>query len=184
MNLPNYLSLLRIMLVALFVCLLVYYTPERPEFLTWSLWVLVGACFTDAADGYLARKLGQITELGSYVDPIADKLLLTCGFLSLSFMPNLPAAVKLPAWVTIPVITRDVMILIGSAMIFVTTGRLKAQPLMIGKVTTAFQMGTLVVSLVQAPIMLKMGFAYVTVILTVVSGVGYLKMGGRLFQSS
>lgn len=184
MNLPNYLSALRIILVALFVCILLYYTPERAYLMDWGLGVLVVACLTDAADGYLARKLKQQTQLGSYIDPIADKLLLISGFLSLSFMPHLPPAVKIPAWVTIPVITRDIMILLGSLMIFLMTGRLKVQPLIIGKITTAFQMGTLVISLMNVPLRLKFIFACLTVVLTLISGVGYLRMGGRLFQKS
>ena len=172
------------LLVAVFVSLLVYYSSEKPYFLPLSAAVFALACVTDALDGYLARQLDQRTTLGSYIDPIADKLLLVSGFLSLSLIPDLPAAVHIPAWVTIPVITRDMIILIGSVMIFVTTGHLKAQPLFIGKLTTVFQMMTLFFSLVSAPVQVRSILFIVTVFLTIASGVQYIRIGGRLFQAS
>ena len=148
-----------------------------------SIAVFLLACVTDAVDGYLARRLKQKTVLGSYIDPMADKLLLVSGFLSLSFMNHLPASVRIPPWVTIPVITRDAVILVGSLMIFLTTGKLKAQPLRIGKATTVSQMITLLVSLVSAPFPVRLFFFTLTVVLTMFSGVSYLRVGGKILQT-
>jgi cardiolipin synthase len=182
MNLATQITVLRILLAPLFVSLLLYYGPGRERLLFLSQIVFITACVSDGVDGYLARKLDQKTVLGSYLDPIADKLLLLSGFLSLSFMAHLPQAVRIPAWVTIPVLTRDLIILIGSAMIFLTTGKLTAEPLFIGKVTTLCQMATLFVTLLAAPEAAKMALFGMTVLLTVASGIGYLRMGGRLLR--
>src|SRR3989338_5453632 len=114
MNLANNLSILRIILIPLFVTSLIY-TPVHPGFFqSLSVLLFVLACLTDAVDGYVARRFNQKTQLGSYIDPIADKLLLVSGFLALSFMGHLPEAMRIPAWVTASVITRDVVILMGS----------------------------------------------------------------------
>jgi cardiolipin synthase len=180
MNLANNLSVLRILLVPFFVTSLLYYSPQRTFLQNWGIAIFLIACMTDGVDGYVARRLNQKTILGSYIDPIADKLLLLSGFLSLSFMSHLPGEMRIPAWVTISVVTRDFVILTGAAIIFLTTGKLKAQPLLIGKITTFFQMGTLFMALVGVPDTLKYIFFVVTTILTVISGVGYIRVGGRM----
>jgi len=182
MNLANQITVLRILLTPLFVSLLLYYSPGREQFHFFSIVVFIAACLSDAVDGYLARRLGQTTLLGSYLDPVADKLLLLSGFLSLSFMSHLPEAIRIPAWVTIPVLTREFIILIGSAMIFLTTGKLTAEPLFIGKVTTLCQMAALFIALLAAPETVRNVFFGATVGLTVASGIGYLRMGGRLLR--
>ena len=182
MNLANNLTVLRLLLVPLFVGSLLYYSPEKSFLHGASIAVFILACITDGADGYIARKLNQQTVLGSYIDPIADKLLLLSGFFSLSFMSHLPALIRIPAWVTIPVVTRDVIILIGSTMIFLTTGKLKAEPLVIGKITTFCQMITLFISLVAAPREIQAGLFVLTVLFTVISGVQYIRIGERLMR--
>lgn len=184
MNLANRITILRILLAPLFLGALIYLSPERSYLQTLSILVFLLACTTDAMDGYLARRLDQKTVLGSYIDPLADKLLLLSGFLALSFMSHLPASMHIPAWTTIVVITRDVVILIGSIVIFLTTGRLKPQPLRIGKATTVSQMCTLLVSLLSAPVLIQRSFCVMTVVLTVASGLAYIKIGGRLMQPS
>ncbi len=182
MNIANHLSVLRILLVPVFISSLLYYSPDRAYFHQVSIFIFILACMTDGVDGYLARKLDLKTALGSYLDPIADKLLLLSGFLSLSFMSHLPAAMRIPAWVTIPVITRDAVILIGSFIIFLTTGNLKAEPLFIGKLTTVFQMICLFLALWPAPALLQLIFFIGVVMLTLISGIQYIKIGGRLTQ--
>ena len=111
MNLANNLSVLRVILAPVFVTCL-YYLPERAYLYPLSIAVFLFACGTDALDGYFARKMNQRTVFGTYIDPIADKLLLLSGFISLSFLPGLPASMRIPAWVTIPVIARDMVIMI------------------------------------------------------------------------
>lgn len=182
-NLANNLTILRIVLVPAFVGCLLYYSPEKPWLHAAAIDLFLLACLTDGLDGFLARKMNEMTTLGSYIDPIADKMLLMSGFLSLSFMSHLPEAMKIPAWVTITVISRDVVIVIGSLLVFVSTGRLKAAPLFIGKLTTVCQMATLFVSLILLGQPWRNFFYGLTVAFTLVSGVRYIRMGGRLLQS-
>ena len=183
MNWANRLTVLRIILVPLFIAGLLYCSPERSYFYFLSLAVFLIACLTDALDGYLARRFNLKTVLGSYIDPIADKLLLTSGFLSLSFMTHLPESMRIPAWVTIMVIARDGIILIGSVMIFLTTNHLKAQPLYIGKITTVFQMSALFFSLISAPEPVRYTLFALTGALTLFSGIQYIRMGSKLLQT-
>ncbi len=183
MNLANNLTLLRVVLAPAFVSCLVYYGPGREGLLKVAVFIFILACATDALDGFFARKLGQVTVFGSYVDPLADKLLLVSGFLSLSLMANLPPSIRIPAWVTIPVVTRDLVILTGSTVVYVVTGRLISKPLLISKLTTLFQMITLFAALISAPHVVRLCLYAATVALTVVSGFRYLRLGGRLIQS-
>ena len=171
-------------LVPVFIASLLYYCPDRAYFHSVSVLVFLLACISDGVDGFIARKLHQKTIVGSYIDPIADKLLLLSGFLCLSLMNHLPVEMRIPAWVTIPVIARDVVILIGSTIIFLTTGHLKVQPLFVGKLTTVTQMLTILASLILAPHSIRIGLFFATLFLTVASGVRYIKTGGRILQST
>ncbi len=168
----------------MFVTALVYYSPEKPYLLTAAVAIFGLACLTDAIDGYLARHLNQVTDFGTYIDPIADKALLLSGFLSLSFMNHLPAGMRIPAWVTISVVTRDIVIIIGSTVIFFTTGQLKAKPLFVGKLTTVFQMAALFLALLQAPLFILTVLFAAVAVLTLVSGIQYIRVGGKIVQTS
>lgn len=165
-----------------FVSALVYYTPQNDWLRVAALCIFLVACITDAADGYVARKFNQKTVFGEYIDPIADKLLLLGGFLAMTFIDSLPETMRIPAWVTIAVITRDVVILVGSVIVFFATNTLKPDPLKVGKMTTFFQMMTLVLYLMQTSLWLKYTFCGVTLVLTLVSGIQYIRMGARLIQ--
>ena len=182
MNLANRITVSRIALVPVFVVSMLYYSAERPFLHLAALVVFVAACLTDALDGFFARKRSEITELGSYIDPIADKLLLLSGFLSLSLIHGLPEAMHMPAWVTISVISRDVVIVIGSVLIFFTKGALKPKPIFLSKVTTVVQMAALFGALVSAPETLRLALNGLTVFFTVWSGALYVHMGGRMLQ--
>ena len=183
-NLANRITISRIVLVPLFVACLLYYSPERPQLLPAALLIFLGACASDAADGFLARRRNEKTELGSYIDPIADKLLLLSGFLSLSWMSNLPPGMHMPAWVTITVISRDIVIVAGSIVLFFTTGKLKPKPIFLGKLTTVVQMATLTAALATAPAPARVFLDGATAAFTVWSGILYVHMGGQMLQDS
>jgi cardiolipin synthase (CMP-forming) len=178
-NLANRITISRIVLVPVFIAALLYFSPERPYFHWIALAVFLAACVSDALDGYYARKLAQKTVLGSYIDPLADKLLLVSGFLSLSLLPDIPLGMHMPAWVTIPVLSRDIIILGGSVVVYLTTGSLKPTPIYIGKVTTVVQMASLLAALALAPAGLRLVVDIVAVALTVLSGAFYIRMGGQ-----
>jgi cardiolipin synthase len=184
LNLANRITLTRIILVPIFITLLLYHSPERAYLHTLSIFIFLAACFSDALDGYLARQRGETTELGSYIDPIADKLLLLSGFLCLSLINHLPSEMHIPAWVTIPIISRDVIIVIGSVIVFFTSGKLQPKPIFIGKITTVVQMITLFSSLIMAPQEVRLGLQAAAVLFTVWSGILYVQMGGKILQES
>jgi cardiolipin synthase len=184
MNLANNITILRILTVPVFVGVLLYAGPDRGYLWPAALALFLFACFTDGIDGWIARRMGQMTVVGSYLDPIADKLLLLSGFLSLSFMTHLPESMRIPGWVTISVIARDIVIFIGSAVIFLTTGSLKPEPLFIGKATTVFQMATLIACLASLPTALQLVLFVMTTALTIVSGILYIRLGGTLLQET
>jgi len=180
-SLANKLSLFRILLVPGFVLCLIYYRPEELEILRYlAVGLFTLGVVTDAVDGYIARAERQATRLGAILDPAADKLLLVTAFLSLSLITSLPPAYRLPAWVAIVVLSRDLIIVAGWLLIVLVTGDLQAIPSRLGKVTTFFQMLTIVsilLGLFFAKIVLWMAMA-----LTILSGIGYLRRGNRLLN--
>src|SRR5271154_894448 len=124
---PNQITLLRLGFLPIVLILIAY---DRYH---WALLVLVVAGFSDAIDGLLARQLNQRSSLGAYLDPIADKLLLSSSFIILAFK-------KLVAWwLTIIVLSRDVLILIVAVVILLVSGYRPFPPSIFGKFTTAVQ---------------------------------------------
>ena len=184
MNLANRITILRILLVPVFIASLLYFSPERAYFYNVAVCIYLLACVTDGLDGYLARKMNEKTQLGSYIDPLADKLLLLSGYLSLSLMTHLPEEMRMPAWVTLIVISRDVVILAGSVIIFIATGSLRAKPLFIGKITTVVQMAALLFSLLGVAWHLRVFMYFTASGFTLLSGILYIRMGGQMFQEA
>lgn len=179
LSLANKLSLFRILLVPAFVVCLLYYRPGELEFLRLLAVGLFGlGVVTDAVDGYIARVGNQASRLGAILDPAADKLFLVTAFLSLSLISTLPEAYRLPAWVPILVLSRDLLIVLGWLLIVLVTGKLQVRPSGLGKATTLFQMMTIVT------VLLGLSFARwvlgTAMVLTVLSGIGYLRRGNRL----
>src|SRR3981189_1034090 len=122
---PNQITLLRLGFLPIFLILISY------EHYRWALAVLVVAGLSDGIDGLLARKLNQRSSLGAYLDPIADKLLLSSSFLILAFKK------QLAWWLTIIVLSRDVLILIVAVVILLISGYRPFPPSIYGKLTTA-----------------------------------------------
>ena len=136
MNLPNLLTTLRLLLLPLFLTLLVYHRPGP------ALAVLLLAALSDALDGLLARWLDQRTAIGSFLDPLADKLLSVSGFVTLALIG------PIPAWFVIVVISRDVLISLGALVLYLHDGRLEIAPSLTGKTAMLGQFATLVLTLV------------------------------------
>ena len=109
LNLPNLLSIARIISIPLLIILLI------DQLYCWALVVFIGAAVSDAVDGLLARLLHQRTVLGSYLDPAADKLLSASSFITLAIL-NI-----LPGWLAVIVISRDVIICLGILILFFTS---------------------------------------------------------------
>ncbi|MCU1239889.1 MAG: CDP-alcohol phosphatidyltransferase [Candidatus Acidoferrum typicum] len=124
---PNQITLLRLGFLPFFLILISY------EEYRWALAVLVVAGLSDGIDGLLARKLNQQSSLGAYLDPIADKLLLSSSFVILAFKN------KIAWWLTIIVLSRDILILVVAVVIILIFGYRPFPPSILGKGTTMFQ---------------------------------------------
>jgi len=181
MNLANKLTIFRILSLPFFVAALIYYSPSRDYLRYVALVIFLAAVVTDGIDGYLARIRKERTELGTILDPIADKLLLLSAFICLSIIKGLPAGFRLPAWVLILVISRDAAILLGSAVIYLIQGKLHISPSLLGKATTFVQMTTIVWLLLGIPFAKFMWTA--TAAFTVASGFGYVRSGLSLLNN-
>lgn len=181
---PNRFTLLRILLVPLFVGCLIY-LREDTAWLRWAaLFVFAAACFTDALDGWLARFSGRQSRLGSILDPLADKTLLLGAYLALSTLKNLPSQFRVPAWITVAVVSRDILILSGAVLMFFYLGRrFTPTPSFWGKWTTAAQMALVAGVLAGAPDNLKLVVAGVVALLTVISGGQYAVLGLRMLNA-
>jgi cardiolipin synthase (CMP-forming) len=140
--------------------------------------VFIFAAITDLLDGLLARKLQQKTALGSFLDPMADKLLITSAFVTLT-VPSVPVAFHIPIWLTITSISRDLLIALAVLIIYLHTRHTQFPPSFLGKCTTTAQLITVGTALVGH---FHTGFGmeifppvvYSTLALTVVSGLHYL----------
>ncbi len=170
---PNQLTLLRLIIIPFIIINIV---DER---FAWALGLFILAGISDALDGLLARLLKQKTLLGQYLDPIADKLLLSTLF------PVLSATHKIPWMVTILVMSRDVSLLIVAAIFTLTTSYREFKPNIFGKANTVAQIATVFVVLMDETwdfpllgILRQIGI-WSTMILTVVSGVSYVLRATR-----
>ena len=177
----NQLTLLRMLFVPCFVLLLIYGHPKAATVL------FLIAAITDGLDGLIARKLQQKTVLGSYLDPMADKILLTAAFVTLT-IPSLPMVLHIPTWLTIWTISRDVLIALSALIIHLQTQHTQFPPTFLGKCTTAVQLLTVGVcmmanfytGLAQA---IFPYIAYTTLALTVASGLHYAYRSIKIISS-
>ncbi|MFO0774604.1 MAG: CDP-alcohol phosphatidyltransferase family protein [Nitrospiraceae bacterium] len=169
MNLPNSLTTLRILLIPVLVGFLVYDQPDR------ALIILLIAGATDALDGAVARFTNQRTRLGEILDPLADKLLLVSSFVTLS------ALHYVPGWVAIVVVSRDLILIIGTMVARFTDSPLDITPTVLGKSTTAVQLLYLLLVLLAAARGYDTGLLhpllYIMVAVTLSSGLHYLHRG-------
>ena len=169
MNLPNYITLFRLFITPFFFTVLVSYEPGKESNRLAALALFALASLTDALDGFIARVTKSRTELGRFLDPLADKLLLVTGYIGLLFVPAL--AYRPPLWITVTIIFRDFFIIAGLAVIFLMTGRVRVDPNLLGKFTTAFQMITLIAILLNWNFSVLLWNA--TAVLTILSCVVY-----------
>src|SRR2546421_848554 len=183
-TLPNLLTLFRMALIPVFVSLLFYRKFE------WALGVFILAGITDGLDGLFARRLNQGSQLGTILDPIADKLLLVTSFIVLSLPTISPQPVPrhfpVPFWVTAAVISRDIFIIVGAAAINIVTGFRGFRPSWLGKISTTVQILAIALILVAASFPSLSGYlptVYTTVFsFAVLSGVHYIFFASRLLN--
>jgi cardiolipin synthase (CMP-forming) len=179
LTVANQVTLLRMLLIPLFVILVVYGRPG------WALAVFAFAGATDALDGLIARRAGQKTSLGAWLDPMADKLLLVTTFVVLT-VPQTDLLVRIPLWLTILVISRDVVIVITVAIVNIVMGVRTFRPTIWGKIATATYLVTCVVVmwfnfLGHDSILVDMGI-WSSLAITLFSGVHYIWHASRIIN--
>ena len=140
MTTANKVTILRILLIPFFVVELIYFleTGNEVHRLLAQLSFAVTAIL-DGVDGYIARHYNQKSELGAILDPLADKFLLVSGIVTLSFNRG-PYLGQIPLWLTGIILGRDLLLLIGIAVIRLTVGKVVVRPRFMGKVATVLQM--------------------------------------------
>ena len=182
---PNVLTVFRMVLIPVFVSLLFY----QRFILALCVFVLAGV--TDGLDGLLARRFDQRSQLGTILDPIADKLMLVTSFVVLSmrsvFPQPLPAHLPVPFWVTVAVISRDVFILVGAAAINIVTGFRGFRPSLLGKINTTVQIVAIAAIIFAASVPFGTGYYLPTIYTTVfvsavLSGAHYVFFVSKLLN--
>lgn len=175
MNVPNLISLLRLAAVPVVVWLIL---NDR---IAAAMWLFVAAGVSDAIDGYLARIWRQRTRLGAYLDPLADKMLLVCVFVTLGQVG------KIDNWLVILVVSRDVMIVGGVLLLFLLDQRVEVAPSFVSKANTTVQIAfaALVLARYGLPLSgagwshaIEIG-TYVVAATTLLSGAHYVMIGIR-----
>ena len=170
MNVPNRLTILRVVMIPLFVVAMLWETLPYHEYIALALFV--GACITDFFDGYLARKYNQITTFGKFMDPLADKLLVCAAMIC--FLTN--QQTQMPAWAVIVIISRE-FIISGFRLVAAEKGVTIAASYW-GKVKTVVQMIMSILLIIHSehPVfrIINPIFIYAAVLLTIISLVDYI----------
>lgn len=172
MNIPNIISLCRLFAVPFIVWLIL---DQRMEA---AFWVALAAALSDAADGIIAKKFNMETVLGAFLDPIADKAMLVCVFVTLGYIG------EIPTWLVISVVFRDALILGGALLFHTLTQSLTMSPLMVSKVNTFAQLVLCLLVLAAEGFQADFGAVREILIYTVgattfVSGVAYVTIWTR-----
>ena len=184
-TIPNLLTFLRMALIPVFAILL-YYGQSG-----WALLTFFVAGISDGVDGFIARRFNQESELGTILDPIADKLLMTTAFIIMTLPNVFPPTRHLPVpfWVTASVIGRDILIIAVAGAIFIITNLRGFKPSWLGKASTVVQIAAVCLILVAAVFPALRSFYLPTVYTTVValalfSGVHYIFFVAKLMNES
>jgi cardiolipin synthase len=184
LNIPNFLTILRVIAIPGFIVALVY------EYTGVALAIFLGCGLTDGLDGFIARTFHQRTEIGAFLDPLADKLLLISSFITLAVL-ELPY--KIPFWLIVTAISRDIIISVGVTALFMLGKKLQIAPTWLGKFTTFCQVTLIIVVLFYnytatrypelfLPQIIS-PLCWITFAISVASGLGYVYQGIQLLNN-
>lgn len=169
LNIPNTLTVARIVLIPVFVTAVIYGKYD------YALCLFVIAAVTDMLDGLIARLKSQKTPFGNFLDPLADKFLLVTSFVLFSFNG------LLPTWLTVTIISRDIIVVTGWVVIYLLTHAAKVEPTILGKTTITCQIVLICyvllrINISSLPDVLPY-LVWITAIFTILSGVHYIYRG-------
>lgn len=175
MTVPNILTISRILLTPLLIWFLLDHRLND------ALIVFFVAGMTDGLDGLIARLFNQKSRLGAYLDPVADKLLLVSSFVLLGRLG------LVPVWLVVIAVSRDLIIVLGLAVLHFQQIPVEIRPVLLSKFTTLMQLFTVLISLASSlaplPPWVYEGAFYVTGLLSIVSGFQYLLIGLSLLEA-
>lgn len=167
MTLANKITVLRILTIPIFIIVLLQ--GHLPA----ARWIFFLCISSDALDGAIARFRGERTRLGTFLDPLADKLLLVATFIAFTYLG------WIPVWIFITVLSRDLLIVLGWAIVYILTGNSNIEPRILGKITTALQMITALGLLVNLPTDLLRALLTAMIISTALSLADYIWAGNK-----
>ncbi|MBW1612506.1 MAG: CDP-alcohol phosphatidyltransferase family protein [Deltaproteobacteria bacterium] len=168
MTIPNLITILRVLLVPIFV---IYIINDRT---LGSLIIFVIASISDALDGFIARVFHRKSDLGAYLDPLADKILLVTVYTTLAILK------MTPPWLAVLIISRDVIILLGVLVLYLNRHPVKVHPSLLSKSTTCLQVATILMILSNSYLNLepiKIYTFWLTAGFTIASGLQYIRIG-------
>jgi len=168
MTIPNLITILRVLLVPIFV---IYIINDRT---LGSLIIFIIASVSDALDGFIARVFHQKSDLGAYLDPLADKILLVTAYITLAILK------MIPPWLAVLIISRDVIILLGVMVLYLNRHPLKVHPSLLSKATTCLQIATILMVLSNGYLNIepiKIYTFWITAGFTIASGLQYIRIG-------
>ncbi|HNQ23264.1 MAG TPA: CDP-alcohol phosphatidyltransferase family protein [Phycisphaerae bacterium] len=184
LNWPNRVTLARILLVVPLVICLLNLNMGWPgiRYVTLVLFVLMGV--SDAVDGFLARWLKEETPLGRFLDPIADKLLVICAVVILATEEGSVRGFRLPSWVPVIAVSKDILVVLGFAVVYLATNRFLIRPRIWGKLCTLVQLvmvGWTLLAPDLAPVLqcCLVPLYWLASTLAVVATLDYLRLGTR-----
>lgn len=197
LNWATRITILRILLIVPFVsCMLHVNDPDQtPSRQAWARYtailLYVAMAVSDGVDGYLARSRGQITRLGTFLDPLADKLLITSACLLLASRQTQVPGFLIPATVVVLIIAKDVLLLIGFVIVVLATSQVRIQPVFAGKACTALQLVMVAAVLISPEVSRWIpGWIWVLRVLwwsaaagAVVATLVYIRNGSRYIES-
>ena len=166
MNWANTITIIRILIVPGFIISLVNYISGNDTYRIVAIVLFSIASISDFLDGFIAKVFDQETELGRFLDPVADKLLIISAFVMLVIVK------MIPVWVVIVVITRDIIILFGCIIIYLILDDIEIKPRILSKITTFIQMTTIFFILIGNPFSRYLWFT--TALITTISGLDYI----------
>ena len=168
MTIPNLITILRVLLVPIFI---IYIINDR---MLGSLIIFCIASISDALDGFIARVFHKKSDLGAYLDPLADKILLIAAYITLAILK------MLPPWLAILIISRDVIILLGVLVLYLNRQPVKVHPSLLSKSTTCLQIATILMILLNSYLTIdpfKVYAFWLTAGFTIASGLQYIRTG-------
>ncbi len=172
LNIPNTLTITRILIIPVFVASILYDRYRH------ALYLFAAAALTDALDGLLARLANQKTPLGRFLDPLADKFLLVTSFVLFAVYG------WIPKWLTITVISRDLIVVTGWLLLYMITHSAKVEPILLGKAAIALQLLTITYVLVHINFSevppLPSSVCLLIAAVTALSGLQYIYKGFRI----